>query len=261
MARYLFAHPHRPVMYPRLPLHGLHILRQDYDNGKYDDHRITNEIAIFADADHARDQKTRKSMDSIFAILNGVIIDYKVAQQNCIALHSTDAEIRTTFSATKRAVYLFALARFIDLQCANKPITIYQDSQPCIEVVESNAMSSRVKHIAVPVLYVHEQIAHDKIRMEYIKTAIQPADPGTKPTSAPVMFRAFDYLIGVRHYPPADSEHAKLMDLPSFNASRNFSIISTSTWKAANSTKTTILQPKSSINITPSNSSSSSLST
>ena len=60
--------------------------------------------------------------------------------------------------------------------------------------------------------------------MEHIPTALQPADPGTKPTSAPVSFRAYDYATGVRVYPPADSEHAKLVDLVTYNAARTFTI-------------------------------------
>ena len=42
------------------------------------------------------------------------------------------------------------------------------------------------------------------------------ADSGTKPNPAPVLFRHFDQAIGVRFYPPSDSEHAKLMDLGKF---------------------------------------------
>ena len=126
-------------------------------------------------------------------------------------------------------LFLYELAKFTDLSCSSKPITIYQDSQPCIEIVESNTISSRVKHVAIPVLFTHENIVREVIQMEYIKTTLQPADPGTKPQSAPVLFRAYDYLIGVRFYPPITSEHAKLMNLPAYNSSRNFSEIATAT--------------------------------
>ena len=54
--------------------------------------------------------------------------------------------------------------------------------------------------------------------MEHTPTALQPADPGAKPTSAPVSFHAYDYATGVRFYAPAYSEHAKLMDLVTYNA-------------------------------------------
>ena len=60
--------------------------------------------------------------------------------------------------------------------------------------------------------------------MEHIPTALQPADPGTKSTLAPVSFRAYDYVTGIQFYPPADSEHAKLMDLITYNAACTFTI-------------------------------------
>ena len=239
-------------MYPKLLLEDYHTLRHNYDNGKFDEHRITNAIAIFADAEHARDQKTRRSLDSIIVIMAGVLIDYKMSQQSCIALHSTDSEILSTFGATKKALFLYKLAKFTDLSCSSKPITIYQDSQPCIEIVESNTISSRVKHVAIPVLFTHENIVREVIQMEYIKTTLQPADPGTKPQSAPVLFRAYDYLTGVRFYPPITSEHAKLMDLPTFNSSRNFSEIAITTSLEATINTTSRSSPPSSNTQAPS---------
>ncbi len=140
------------------------------------------------------------------------------------ALHFIQpTQVYVTFGAAKKAIYFKGLARFLELPCGLKPIPIMQDSKPCIATVEVNALSTRVKHIAIPCQFTHEQIVHETIKMQYISTHLQPADPGTKPQSAPVNFRAYDYLIGVRHYPPSGSEHARLMELHRFNAACNFS--------------------------------------
>ena len=40
--------------------------------------------------------------------------------------------------------------------------------------------------------YSHMKQVCEVIQMEYIKTTLQPADPGTKPQSAPVLFRAYE---------------------------------------------------------------------
>ena len=82
----------------------------------------------------------------------------------------------------------------------------------------------RVKHIAVPVHYVYKKVVKGIIDMEHIPIALQPADPGTKLTSASVSFRAYDYATGVRFYPPVDPEHAKLMDIIKYSADRTFTI-------------------------------------
>ena len=71
---------------------------------------------------------------------------------------------------------------------------------------------------------MYEKVVNGIVDMEHIPTALQLADPGTKPTSAPVSFRAYDYATGIHFYPPADSEHAKLMDLVTYNVARIFTI-------------------------------------
>ena len=211
-------------MYPVMPMHGLHTLRHNFDADKYAEHQITNAYAIFDDSDHAGDQRTRRSLTSVLATLNGVVVDYKHEQQGCMSLHSTDGEIIATLAGAKKGVYFFELAKFLDLPSAGQPIKIYQDSQPCIDICNNGIISNRAKHIAVPALYIHDKVTRKFIELEYIPTSLQPADPGTKAQSAPVIFRAYDYAIGVRFYPPATSEHAQLMDLTKFNASRNFQL-------------------------------------
>ena len=76
----------------------------------------------------------------------------------------------------------------------------------------------------MPVHYIHEKVVKGIVDMDHIPTAFQPANPGTKPTSAPVSFSAYDYATGVRFYPPADSKHAKLVDIVTYNAALTFTI-------------------------------------
>ena len=216
-------------MYSRqkMPLDKTHTLRTNVDAKTYLEHQISNYFSVFDDADHAADQRTRRSLTSLLVLLTGVLVDYKFEQQGCIALHSTDAEIVATLAGTKKAIYFYDLGVFLDLHNNDKPIKIYQDSQPCIDIVTSGTISKRVKHICVPVHYIHEKVIKGYIDLEYISTSLQPADPGTKATSAPILFRAMDYAIGVRFYPPPESEHATLMELSKYNACRKFTIHST----------------------------------
>jgi hypothetical protein len=154
----------------------------------------------------------------ICVVVAGVIVDHVAKQSGVVALHSTDAEIYGFCAATKRAIFWYELAIFFNLPTAGEPIKIYEDSQPCIDVVQSNAISSRVKHVAVQIAFAYEKLSMGITSAEYIHTTLQPADAGTKPQSGPVMERAFNYLIGVRHYPPLTSEHAKAMELEEFKS-------------------------------------------
>jgi hypothetical protein len=66
---------------------------------------------------------------------------------------------------------------------------------------------------------MHEQVQDGKVEFRKIDTKLNMADSGTKPTSAPTFFRHFDHIIGVRFYPPKDSEHYKLLELDKFKHS------------------------------------------
>lgn len=152
----------------------------------------------------------------LVVVVMGVAVDHAAKQSGPVALQSTDSESLCFAKAAKRGIFFSELVKFLKLPIAGDPITIYEDSQPCIDVVTSNAISSRVKHIAVPIAFSHEKITLDIIRPEYINTTIQPADGGTKPQSGPTLERAFNYLIGARYFPPITSNHASDMDLREF---------------------------------------------
>jgi len=114
---------------------------------------ITNGIAIFVDADHGRDKATRRSIEFLTVLLGGVSIDESCKQQGFIALNSTDAETGGLCKASKKGVYYYKLAKFFTLPIAGQPVTIYEDSQPAIDLVSSNAISSHAKHMATAIAY------------------------------------------------------------------------------------------------------------
>jgi hypothetical protein len=217
VGRFMYYNRHRLIMYPRkASLTGAHIFRNTYDNGHIEEAEIVNNIAIFVDSEHGRDLSTRRSMYFVCVVIAGVIVDHVAKQSGAIALHSTDAEIYGFCAASKRAVFWYDLAVFFQLPTAGQPIRLYEDSQPCIDVVQSHSILSKVKHLAVQIAFAYEKITMGVTQPEYLHTTLQPADAGTKPQSAPVLKRAFNYLIGVRHYPPRTSEHAQVLDLSEF---------------------------------------------
>jgi len=103
----------------------------------------------------------------------------------------------------------------------NNPIPIYQDSQPTIDTIASSSITGRAKHIAVPILFSQEKAHHDVVTFKTTSTDLQPADPGTKPLAAPIHFRHNDFVIGVRFYPPPDSEHYRQADIGRFTTTTN----------------------------------------
>ena len=104
VARFLFYHPHRPIMYPRTQMASHHILCNNFNSGHFAEIEITNAFAVFADGDHGGDQRTRRSLSSILVTSGGVAVDWKVEQQGCISISSTNSEGQSTFTGTKRAL-------------------------------------------------------------------------------------------------------------------------------------------------------------
>eukprot|EP00956_Cyclotella_meneghiniana_P008309 scaffold11091_cov47-Cyclotella_meneghiniana.AAC.1 len=215
--RFLATHPHRPVMYPRRKFQGYDELRVDFDAPKFKSTQIPRVPCTIADSDHARDTLRRKSHHCVVSLLNGVIVHNRVQQQRSIALHSTHSEILGSLAATKETGYLQDIYTHIGHPPSNIfPFPIFLDSKPCIDALESNAVTTRVKHISVPIKYIHEKIAADRIKLHWIDTNLNLADSGTKPNPSPVLTRHYDFLIGVRFYPPPGSKHHELLQLDTF---------------------------------------------
>ena len=196
---------------------GSHTVRVDLDHPNFESIELSNGLIELVDSDHARDNATRRSCHCILALLNEIVVHYKMQQQKIVALHSTDSEIRGALAATKEGLYLQDICSFLGLSNEFiRPLLIMEDSQPCIDALKANTVTNRVKHIAVPIHFIHQQIANGKVDFKKIGTHLNMADSGTKPNPSPTHFRQFDQAIGVRFYPPADSEHYKLLELDKF---------------------------------------------
>ena len=215
--RFLATHPHRPIIYPRRLIDGYHTLRVNFDPPKFVAMDLPNSLVCMVDSDHARDHETRRSIESVLLLFGGCAFDWKQVQSRLVALHSTDSETRGAFTASKRSIHAQDIASFLGFPPASThPVPLYIDSQPCIDILNANAVTSRVKHIAVPIHFIHQLIYQDRICVRKIDTHLNLADSGTKPNPAPTLFRHIDHAIGVRFYPPSDSDHFRLLELQNF---------------------------------------------
>ena len=180
IARYLVTHLHCPIFYPRLNVKMYQEIRFEYEPGKFDMQTISNLMNMFVDSDHARDPKTRKSMTCLIAALLGVAVDWHNGKQSMVAAHSTDAEVRAFKSAMKRNRYLRVVCQFLRIP-QDGPTIIYEDNQPAIDIMMAGQITSRVKHMAVDVAMIREDIILGNSIPKKIKGTINPADIGTKP--------------------------------------------------------------------------------
>ena len=212
MARFLATHTHAPIFYPRQNLKMYQTIRFEVEPGKFVEHVISNLFQFFKDSDHARDIKTRKSITCVVATMLGVFVHWQMGKQSCIAAHSTDAEIRAFFSAMMLNRYFRPILEYLRIPL-HEPTVIWEDNQPAIDNMTANQITSRVKHMAVPIAMINEDIQKGLCVPKKISGILNPSDIGTKPLPASALHRHWRFGCGHRFYPSAQSEHGILMQV------------------------------------------------
>ena len=82
----------------------------------------------------------------------------------------------------------------LGLKVFDDPTLVYKCSQPTIDIIKANNLTSRVKHISVPIHYFHDKCAVLTIYSVELKTTIHPKDTGTKISSGPLIDRHQSYI-------------------------------------------------------------------
>jgi hypothetical protein len=99
-------------------------------------------------------------------------VDRQAKQSGPVYLHSTDAECGAFARAVNKAITFYNLNVHLQSEAAGKPIIIYEDSQPCIDTILSNTISSKAKRYAVYIAFTHEQISKGICKPEKIDTKL-----------------------------------------------------------------------------------------
>ena len=98
-----------------------------------------------------------------------------------------------------------------------EPTVIYKDNQPCIDIIIAGHITKLVKHIAIPVGMIKEEINRGHNIPIKIPGLLNPPDNGTKPNPSSTFHRLVRFCRGQRFYPPPGTEHYKLLQLHLLN--------------------------------------------
>ena len=153
-------------------------------------------ISCFVDADHARDQATRRSVSGMIAFLNSTPIAWMSKRQNTCETSTYGSEMVAARIATEKIMELRWNLRALGVPI-DGPVMMYGDNQ---SVILSSTMPSSVlkkKHLACCYYRIREAIAAQILRFEYIKSSRNYADVLTKPLAKhefhtlvkPILFR------------------------------------------------------------------------
>lgn len=135
----------------------------------------------YADANYAEDRIDRKSNSGCVFELNGGVISWSCRKQHTVSLSSTEAELVAVCEATKEAIWTQNLLN--DIERSQNSITINEDNQSCMKLIENDKISNRSKHIDVKYHFIKDIIKQNKIKLKYCCTNEILADILTKPLS------------------------------------------------------------------------------
>lgn len=138
------------------------------------------EVFGYADANWAESRSDRKSNSGYVFIVHGAIISWACRKQKCVALSSTEAEFIALSEACQEAHWLKRLLGDMH-HPLQTPITIHEDNQSCLKLIEDEKLSNRTKHIDTRYNFVKDYIEKQIVSCVYCPTEKMLADLLTKP--------------------------------------------------------------------------------
>ncbi|KAH7636480.1 copia protein [Dermatophagoides farinae] len=144
----------------------------------------SDKIIGFADANFATDSTDRKSVSGIAIFLFGSLVDWTSSKQKIVAESTSVAELIALHGCVKKLEILYCCLVSLNMKIII-PIEIYDDSQNVLQRI-NNGLS---KAADVKLKYIIEQMNVGLIKLKFIPTTEQIADPLTK-----IIIRDYDNI-------------------------------------------------------------------
>ena len=146
------------------------------------------ELEVHCDSDWGNDKETRNSVTGFIIFLEQVPIVWKSRSQRTVALSSTEAEYIAVTDAAKEIKFIVQIFESIGLKI-KKPININVDNTGAIFMSENNSATARTKHIDIKFHFIRQLIKEGLIKIIFIKSEDNKADPLTKNVSSTIYDR------------------------------------------------------------------------
>src|SRR5271168_3802497 len=133
-----------------------------------------------SDADWASDEKDRKSISGFcFYFLNS-LVSWSSQKQRTVSTSSTESEYYALTNTIKEAISVTLFLSATKLP-SPKPFPIFCDNQSTCSIANTDAISSRTKHIDVRHHFIRQHINDGLFSTVWISTSDMTADIFTKP--------------------------------------------------------------------------------
>ena len=140
-------------------------------------------IVAHGDSDWANWKGSRRSRTGWLIFLNGDLIDFGSKLQSCVALSSAEAEYMALTHVIKRLLWILCIIEAIPGQFVARPINVYEDNKPCINLANQHAASKYTRHIGIAHHFLrdHCHSGNRQFNLVWREGKLQKADGMTKP--------------------------------------------------------------------------------
>lgn len=146
-----------------------------------------------SDADWASDERDRKSVSGhCFYFLNSLVL-WSSRKQRTVSTSSTESEYYALTNTFKEAIWIRLFLSILKLPSPS-PFPILCDNQSTCTIANTDAISSRTKHIDVRHHFIRQLISDGSFTTTWIPTSDMTADIFTKPLLSTLFSRHHDSL-------------------------------------------------------------------
>ena len=169
-----------------------------------------NILHAYADADHAGDPDTRRSVSGTILMLNGSAVAWQSVRQHVTALSTAEAEY---YAASNAGIDILYTRRIMEEMGypQSAPTKTYEDNMACIYMSRTSVMYHKARHIDTRVYRLREMCQEKAMVLEKVKSAEQTADTLTKALARPAFERHRDVMMGVHGIVYPDTQTAELI--------------------------------------------------
>ena len=147
---------------------------------KYAYNPIGMKIHAYCDADWAGNIDCRRSTSgyAIFANKEGAAVSWSSKLQSTVATSTAEAEVNAAMAASQEITWL----REILKETGNPQdiTTIMIDNQAAIAIAKNPVQGGKTKHFAIKLQYLRQEVAEERVKLQYVPTNENPADLLTK---------------------------------------------------------------------------------
>ena len=210
--RFLASHPNVPIMYAKNPSPSKSVITFYHPTLPSKPYTITIPLSLssMVDSNYSTDLADRLSVSSDIVLYNGSIVSWKATKQLSVATSTTDAETRSLFSGLRRIHTFRLFLRHLGFPIPS-PTIIFEDNKGTTDIVNAGRLTPRVKHIDVPLCYIHHEHIFGTFDIATCSTHLIFADGLNKALPGPTIKRHSAFYTGRRFFPKQDTEHYDLL--------------------------------------------------